>query len=61
MAWPIESAGNVAQFINNFHITVNWKHLNIPQNEDPVTLDTPKTKIEISQELKRDKKEITSD
>lgn len=56
MAWPIESAGNEAQFINNFHITVNWNHLNIPQNEDPVTLDTPKkkkAKIAISQELKR--------
>lgn len=27
MAWPIESAGNVAQIINNFHITINWNHL----------------------------------
>ena len=47
--------------MNNFNVIVNSNHSNIPKNEALVTADTPKNaKIAISQELKREKKEIVT-
>lgn len=47
--------------MNNFNVTVNWNHFNIPKNEDLIIADTTdKAKIAISQDLKRDEKEIVT-
>lgn len=47
--------------MNNFNVTVNRNHLNIPKNEDLIIADTiDKAKIAISQDLKRHGKEIVT-